>query len=310
MASALSLTPSSPTRTMPRGAPRRRRARRSWSGIWYVLPSAALLLLTSVVPVCMSIGFSFTDYSVLEPGTFTGLDNYSAMLSDPVFLNALRVTVVYAIISVPLQTIGSLVIAEALAKRFRNRFGATLRSVLFIPAIASMVVSGTVWRMILSDSGPVNALLGALGLPPGNWLGEATSALVAVSLITVWANIGYFVVIYYAAILEVPTSLYEASALDGAGPLKQFWHITLPSARPATVIVTVLGTIWSFQSFDLIYVLTGGGPGGATSTLVFAIYRFGFQNFQMGYASAVAVVLLLAVLTLSVLQNRFLKAKD
>ncbi|ACQ81223.1 binding-protein-dependent transport systems inner membrane component [Beutenbergia cavernae DSM 12333] len=286
-------------------APRRHR----WSGLAYVLPSLLILLVTALVPVVMTVGYSFTDYSILEDGEFVGFDNYSRMFSDPVFLSALRVTIVFTLISVPLQTIGALVLAEALAKRFRNRFGQVTRSVLFIPSIASMVVAGTVWRMLLGDTGLINEMLRWVGFEGSNFLGRPTSALIAVSLIAVWANVGYFVVIYYAGILEVPASVYEASALDGAGGFRQFVHITMPSVSASTVVVVVLGTIWSFQTFDLIYVMTGGGPGGATSTLVFAIYRFGFQNFQMGYASAVAVVLLVGVLAISVVQNRLLTRK-
>ena len=280
-----------------------------WSGLAYVAPSLILLVVTAIVPVLMTVGYSLTDYSILEDGEFVGLENYTRMFGDPVFLSALRVTIIFTVISVPLQTIGALVLAETLAKRFRNRFGQISRSVLFIPAIASMVVSGTVWRMLLGDQGLINEIMRWFGHPGVNFLGRPVEALIAVSLITVWANVGYFVVIYYAGILEVPASLYEASALDGAGGFRQFRHITVPSVTASTVVVVVLGTIWSFQTFDLIYVMTGGGPGGATSTLVFAIYRFGFQNFQMGYASAVAVVLLVGVLAISILQNRLLTRK-
>lgn len=288
------------------------RARRAgrWGGALYVLPATAILAVTAIAPVIMTIGFSFTDYSILEPGEWVGLKNYERMLSDPVFRQALVTTIVYTLLSVPLQTIGALLVAEAIAKRFRSPFGQGVRSILFVPAIASMVVSGTVWRMMLADKGVVNELLRAAGLGGVNWLGAPGTALVVVSLVTVWANIGYFVVIYYAGILEIPSSLYEASALDGAGPLQQFRHITLPGVRSANVIVVVLGTIWSFQIFDLIYVMTGGGPGGATSTLVFAIYRFGFQNFQMGYASAIAVVLLVGILAVSIVQSRLLRGRD
>ncbi|MBZ2194742.1 sugar ABC transporter permease [Ruania sp. N2-46] len=295
-----------PTGGRPAPAPGGRR----WGGLAYVLPSLLVLLVTALVPVFMTVGYSFTDYSILEDGEFVGFDNYTRMFSDPVFTSALRVTIIFTLISVPLQTIGALVLAETLAKRFRNRFGQFTRSVLFIPSIASMVVAGTVWRMLLGDQGLLNEILRGLGLEASNLLGRPTSALIAVSLIAVWANVGYFVVIYYAGILEVPASLYEASALDGAGGFRQFRHITWPGVSASTVVVVVLGTIWSFQTFDLIYVMTGGGPGGATSTLVFAIYRFGFQNFQMGYASAVAVVLLIGVLAISIVQNRLLTRKD
>lgn len=173
-----------------------------------------------------------------------------------------------------------------------------------------MVVSGTVWRMLLAENGPVNQLLRTFGSEGINWLGRPNSALISVALVTIWAHIGYFVVIYYAGILDISPTLYEASALDGATAWKQFMHVTLPGSKAATIVVVVLGTIWSFQTFDMIYVMTGGGPGGATATLVFAIYRLGFQNFQMGYASAVAVVLLLGVLVISMIQNRLIAEKD
>lgn len=291
-----------------RAAPRRRRA--TWSGLWYVLPSLALLTITSVIPILMTIGFSFTTYSVVQPGDFVGADNYARLLRDPAFASAIRNTVVYTLISVPLQTALSLLLAEGLAKVFRNRFGAVVRSVLFIPVIASMVVVGTVWRVLLSDRGAVNSALGAVGLPPINFLGDPTLALITVSLITVWANVGYFLVIYYAGILDIPAELYEAASLDGAGAIARFWHITVPSLRPVTALIVILGTIWSFQVFDLIYTMTGGGPGGATVTLVVAIYRAGFQNFQMGYASAMAVVLLIGVLIISILQKVILDRRN
>lgn len=309
MTSGSAVTADAPVRAPREGRRQPALTGQRWSGLAYVAPSLVLLVVTAIVPVLMTVGYSLTDYSILEDGEFVGLDNYARMFGDPVFVSALRVTIIFTVISVPLQTIGALVLAETLAKRFRNRFGQISRSVLFIPAIASMVVCGTVWRMLLGDQGLVNEIMRWLGHAGVNFLGRPVEALIAVSLITVWANVGYFVVIYYAGILEVPASLYEASALDGAGGFRQFRHITVPSVTASTVVVVVLGTIWSFQTFDLIYVMTGGGPGGATSTLVFAIYRFGFQNFQMGYASAVAVVLLVGVLAISILQNRLLTRK-
>ncbi len=294
--------------TVPSTRPRSRR--RSWSGLAYVMPSLALATLVSIIPIIMTIGFSFTSYSVVQPGDFVGLDNYARLLKDPTFASAIRNTVIYTLISVPLQTVVALLLAELLAKVFRNRFGAVARSVLFIPVIASMVVVGTVWRVLLSDQGFVNSVLGFFGAKSVNFLGDPTLALISVSLITVWANVGYFLVIYYAGILEIPGELYEAAAIDGAGAISRFWHITVPSLRPVTALIVILGTIWSFQVFDLIYTMTGGGPGGATVTLVVAIYRAGFQNFQMGYASAMAVVLLLGVLVISILQNIILNRRQ
>ena len=230
--------------------------------------------------------------------------------SDGAFRRAMWQTFVYTIISVPLQTILAMVVAALLARRTRNRFGAFVRSTLFIPVIASMVLVGSVWRYLLAtDDGLVNAVLGLFGIGNVNWLGQPASALIVVALVTVWKNIGYFLVIYYAGMLNVPEELYEASALDGAGGIRQFRSITVPTLRPVTLLVVILGTIWSFQVFDLVYTMTAGGPGGGTVTLVLAIYAAGFQNLQMGYASAMAMILFVIVFLASFAQRVLLKEK-
>lgn len=291
-------------------ARQRRINRQRFSGAWYVIPSLSILLLVIVVPILMTAFYSFTNYSILGSPRWTGLENYERLLSDSSFGAALIQTVIYTVISVPLQTVAALLIANVLARRFRNRRGAFARSALFIPVISSMVLVGTVWRYVLStDDGITNALLGLIGIGPVNWLGEPQTALLSVALVTVWKNIGYFLVIYYAGIMDVPAELYEASALDGAGVWGQFWHITVPSLRPVTFLVVILGTIWSFQVFDLVYTMTGGGPGGSTVTVVVAIYEAGFQNFKMGYASAMAMVLFAIVLVVSITQRVLLNRK-
>src|SRR5699024_11005979 len=209
--------------------------------------------------------------------------------------------VVYTVIAVPLQTVISLVVADVLAKRFRNKFGGFVRSTLFVPVMSSLVVVAVVWRALLGTStGLVNAVIEALGLDPVNFLGRPDLALLVVALVTVWKNIGYFLVIYYAGIMEVPVELYEASSIDGANRWQQLRRVTVPSLRPITLLVIILGTIWSFQVFDLVYVMTGGGPGVSTTTIVMMIYQAGFQNFQMGYASAMAVVLFLLILIIAI----------
>jgi len=255
----------------------------------------------------MTLYFSFTSYSILDPGKFLGLDNYIAMLGDQAFKTSVWQTVVYTIIVVPLQTVFSLVIAEVIAKRFRNRFGGFARSVLFIPVLSSLVIVGIVWRFLLdSDFGLVNQFLGLFGIPHPNWLGQPALALITVAVVTVWKNIGYFLVIFYAGIMGINSDLYEAAAIDGASSFKQFLHVTVPSLRPVTFLVVILGTIWSFQVFDLIYTMTGGGPGGATTTIVMSIYQAGFQNYQMGYASAMSVVLLVITMAISIVQRRIM----
>ena len=287
------------------------RRRRSFGGIGYIVPSFAILLIIMVIPIVMSIYYSFTDYSVLGSPDWIGLRNYVDLLSDGSFLSAMRNTIVYTIIAVPLQTIVALFVADMLAKRFRNRFGRFVRSALFIPVISSLVVVAVVWRALLGvDGGLVNQVLALIGVDPVNFLGRPTLALVTVGLVTVWKNVGYFLVIYYAGIMEIPGELYEASAIDGASRWQQLWHITIPSLRAVTLLVVILGTIWSFQVFDLVYVMTGGGPGGATTTIVMKIFQSGFQNFRMGYASAMAIVLFVIVLVVAVIQRKVMSRHD
>ncbi len=285
--------------------------RRSFAGLGYIVPSFAILLIVMVIPIVMSIYYSFTDYSVLGSPDWVGMRNYVDLLSDGSFLNAMRNTIVYTIIAVPLQTIVALFVADMLANRFRNRFGRFVRSALFIPVISSLVVVAVVWRALLGvDGGLVNQVLALIGVDPVNFLGRPTLALVTVGLVTVWKNVGYFLVIYYAGIMEIPGEQYEASSIDGASRWQQLWYITIPSLRAVTLLVVILGTIWSFQVFDLVYVMTGGGPGGATTTIVMKIFQAGFQNFRMGYASAMAIVLFVIVLVVAVVQRKVMSRHD
>lgn len=301
LAPAPSASPTSASR------PAGRRRRRTYAGVKYVLPSFAILLVVMIIPILASLYYSFTAYSVLGSPTWIGADNYLLLFQDPSFIDALVVTAIYTLGAVPLQTILSLVIAEAVVRRFRNLFGRIVRSMLFIPVVSSLVVAAVVWRAVLgTDRGLVNSFLEFLGLSGVNFLGDPNLALAAIILVTVWKNIGYFLVIYYAGIQAIPAELYEASAVDGASRTQQLLGITIPSLRPITLLVVILGTIWSFQVFDLVYVMTGGGPGGATSTIVMRLYQAGFENFQMGYASAMAMILFLIVVAIAIIQRKVL----
>lgn len=302
---------SSPASAPSAGKVKLTRILRRYTGVPFILPSLIILMIIVIIPIVMSLYFSFTKYSVLGDPTWIGADNYTKLLSDDAFIRSLWNTLIYTLISVPLQTVIALLIADAIAKRFRNRFGGFVRSALFIPVMSSMVVVAVVWRTVLGTSdGAVNVLLDSWGLDKVNFLGEPELAMLVVGLVTVWKNIGYFLVIYYAGIMEVPSDLYEASALDGAGRWRQLWSITIPSLRSVTLLVIILGTIWSFQVFDLVYVMTGGGPGGATTTIVMMIFQAGFKNFQMGYASAMAILLFILVVAIAIVQRKVVKNND
>lgn len=269
-----------------------------------MLPSLLILVLIAVVPIIMSAVLSFTSYDVLSAPEWVGGANYARLVEDANFWSALGNTAVFTLIAVPLQVVISMLLADFLAKHTGRRFSQITRSVLFVPVVASLILVGTVWQYMLSpNSGFFNQILQAVGLEQVNFLGNARLALISVALVSVWKNIGYFLVLFYAGVLDIPEEHYEAAEVDGAGAIKRFLFVTLPGLRPVTLLCVILSTIWSFQVFDLVYAMTGGGPGGATTTIVMSIYEAGFQSYQMGYASAIAMMLLVIIILISVLQR-------
>lgn len=275
------------------------------SGALYVLPSFIILFVFSIIPLVMTGYFSFTQYSVLQPPQWVGLENYFSMLKDPFFIPGVRNTIIYTLLTVPVQTVISLLIANVLAMRFQNRLGSFFKSALFVPVISSMILVGTVWKfMLATEGGIINSILAVVGIDKINWLGEYNLALFSVAIVAVWKNVGYFLVIYYAGVMDIPRSFFEAARVDGASKWQQLWFITIPSLKPITYLVLTLGTIWSFQVFDLVYAMTGGGPGTATITMVMSIYQSGFKQYKMGYASAMSFVLFLIVIAVSVCQKK------
>jgi multiple sugar transport system permease protein len=273
----------------------------------YILPSFILICFFSLVPIVMNFYFAFTKYNVMQPPEWVGLSNFFRLIQDVYIGASLRNTVFYTIITVSVQTVLSLLFAAFIAEGFRNRGGEFFRGTLFIPVISSGILVGTLWTLMLGARGPVNQILRLVHLPAVNWLGGNISALVSVSITSIWKNLGYFLVIYYAGIMDIPVSLYEAARVDGASGVQRFFYITMPSLRNITYLIVTLGTIWSFQVFDLVYTMTGGGPGMSTVTLVLTTYRVAFKEYNMGYASMIALLLLFLVLAVSILQKRFMR---
>lgn len=280
-------------------------------GFIYILPSLILILCFSIIPIFMSAFFSFTEYNVMNPPKFVALSNYEKILQDEYVREALLNTLKYVAITVPIQTCLSLTFAAFLATKMQNKGGEFLRSVMFIPVIASAVTSGTIWRTILgADGGILNNILGVFGVAPLNWLGDSRTSLVSICIVAIWKNVGYFLVIFYAGIMDIPKSLYEAARVDGANTYQQFFRITLPMLKPITSLVVTLGIIWSFQVFDLAYQMTGGGPGYSSVTIVMAIYNAAFKQYKMGYACALAMVLLVIVLIINAVKQRAFGEKE
>lgn len=287
-----------------------RKQREALTGLAYIAPSFLLLTVFSLIPLVMNVYFSFTKYNVMQPAEFVGLKNYVRLLKDEAIWASLKNTVIFTAVTVPAQTCISLVVAAVIAHLFHNRFGDFIKSSFFIPVIASSILVGTLWAFLLGPSGTVNSILNMLGLKSINWLGGKSTSLLSICLASIWKNVGYFMVIYFAGIMNIPRSHYEAARVDGASPLQSFCYITLPGLSTVTFLVVTLGTIWSFQVFDLVYIMTGGGPGRSTVTLVLTIYNTAFKEYNMGYASAIALLMLVLVLLISAGQKILFKDKE
>ncbi|MFI3200654.1 MAG: sugar ABC transporter permease [Eubacteriales bacterium] len=273
----------------------------------YILPSFLLISFFSLIPLVMNVYYSFTKYNVLQPAEWVGLTNYTRILKDVYVWDSLKNTAIFTIVTVPIQTSISLILAVVIKENMPKRIGNFIKSSLFVPVIASSVLIGSLWSVILQYNGVLNGFLSLFKVAPINWLGGQVTSLLSICMVSIWKNIGYFLVIYFAGVLSVPQSYYEAANVDGATYMQKFRFITLPCLKNITYLVVTLGTIWSFQVFDLVQIMTNGGPGRSTVTLVLTIYNAAFKEFNMGYASALAMVMLAFVLIISIVQKLVFK---
>ena len=279
-----------------------RRRKEALIGYSYMSPSFLILLLFIIIPIVISVVLSFMKYNGFSGAEWIGTANYEKLFHDKTFGTSLVNTFVYVLISVPGQVILSLVFAAILAEKFRDGYGEFIRGTLFIPVLCSTSLVGYLFYYLFASDKEafVNMVLTMLGMEPHAWLAQRSTALLIICLVTIWKNVGYYLVIIYAAIMDVPVSLYEAAMVDGASPMDKFLHITLPSIKPILYTVITLCTIWSFQVFDLTYVMTKGGPGNATISPVLYLYDQAFSGHKLGYASAVACVLALVIFVLTI----------
>lgn len=272
--------------------------------IWiFLAPTLFGLLFGTLGPVLGAIGISFTDWDVITPPTFAGLDNYMKLVSDPTFSKALVNTLYYVGVMVPVSTVLSLFFAFLLNQKLR---GVTwYRTAYFLPVVSSTVAVALVWSWIYAkDFGLLNFMLRQVGLEPIGWLSSTTWAMPAVIIMAVWGNLGAGIIIFLAGLQAIPESYYEAAAIDGANSVNKFFRITLPLITPSLFFYFIITMISAFQAFEAIYVMTRGGPVNSTTTMVYYIYRNGFRNFKMGYASSQAIVLFLVIMVLTLIYWR------
>ncbi|MBQ0994221.1 sugar ABC transporter permease [Micromonospora sp. H61] len=290
--------------TLPRTRPRNRRlvSRNTVAGWSFILPNFVGFAVLTLLPVVVLFYVAFTNWNVFGVAEWTGTANFRRMWGDASFWTALRNTVYYTVFHIPLTLAASLGLALLLNRKLRGvRF---FRTVAFFPYITSIVAIAIVWNQLFSpEYGPINALLGAVGVAdaPG-WTTSSTWSMPAVIIVGTWRYMGYYMLLFLAGLQTIPAQLYEAAETDGATPWQRFVHVTLPGLRHTTFFVTVLLTIESFKVFDLILVMTGGGPGQSTLVLSQYIYQKGFEENQFGYASAVSVVLFAICFSITVIQ--------
>ncbi len=273
------------------------------SGYLFVLPAWAHLVVFLIVPIAFSIYLSFHEWTTprFVQAPFVGIKNYTKLLGDTPFWHAMINTLEYTAMSVPLGMVFSLGLALLVNRRLPgiNVF----RAVFFLPVISSWVAVSVIWITMLSpDAGLLNYLFGEVGLPGQHWLDSERWAMFALVVITIWKGAGFQMIIWMAGLQSVPKELLEAAAIDGAGRWRTFTHITVPLLFPTTFFLLVTGVIGGLQVFTPMYVITQGGPLGATDVAVYHIYRRAFQEFSMGYASAQAWVLFAVIFLATLIQ--------
>ena len=268
------------------------------------------------VPMVDAIVLSFQNWNGMKPPTWAGFSNYIRLTQDPIFFQSLWHTVYFTACTAVLQTVLPLLIASLLNSGIRG--SAVFRTLYFMPVIISLAISGLLWAMLFEPNfGPINTVLRSVGLGglAQLWLAGSATVIPSVIAVSVWQSLGFYLVIFFAALQAVPQDLYEAARIDGANAWDRFINVTVPTIRPVIVIVVVLNTINGIKAFDQIWVMTAGGPNYASSTLGTYLYSIAFgamgaSNSRLGYAASIAIVILLLSLVVSIVQIRLGRRRD
>lgn len=283
------------------------RPRRATDPLWMLAPTLLLLAVFFFYPLGFAVYRSLFRWDLLTPPEYVGLDNYRALIESGELISAFTTTLAFSLVVV----VGAMALGLGLAMLLNRRgaFAGFIRSAIFSAYVVSWVSVALLWMWVLDSQGVLSAWVSALGLTPLDWLGDPDVALYSLAAVTIWKIAGYAMVLYLAGLQDVPPVLYEAAALDGAGPIARFRHITWPLLRPTSAFVGTTSLIASFQVFDVVRVMTQGGPVRSTTVFVYAIYEQIFMNLRVGRASALVVVFFLMLLGLTALQLWAWRAK-
>jgi len=281
------------------------------AGYLFIAPAFLVFVVFVAGPMLAAFGFSLYKWDVFRAATFLGLDNYHRLFNDKRFFITFWNTIVYTLLEVPLNLLVALAIAMLINRRLHPALRYFLRTTYFFPVIISFVAVSILWRyLLISDPtfGLINFYFAKLGISPVPWTTSSRWVLRSIVLVNIWKTFGFNLVIFLAGLQNIPRHFYEAAEIDGANFGQKFWHITIPLLTPTIFFALVIEMLHAVQLFDTAFVLTQGGPGDASRPIVMYMYETGFQVFKMGYASAVAVMLFVVVMLLTLLQMRVSRA--
>lgn len=279
-----------------------------WLALAFITPALIGFLVFLLWPTLRGIWLSFTDFNLLTPAKFVGFNNFIRMSEDPVFWNSAKVTLLYVIINIGVQTVVSLVIAVMMHRLTQSTF---VRSIVLAPYLVANVVAAMVFLWILDTQlGVANQVIVALGMDRIPFLNQESTVIPTIALINVWRHMGYTALLIFAGLQMIPETVYEAARVDGASEWRTFWRITMPLLRPILALVLIMTIIGSFQVFDTVAVTTDGGPVNSSNVLQLYIYDMAFGRFQFGYASALSVALLAILLVVTILQYKLSRAGE
>lgn len=302
--------PADGTPPPPNRRPRSAQRNESRWGLLLAAPAALHIIIWTGIPVIAAILLSFTSYDMINRPEFIGIGNYAEIMRDAIFWKAIGNNLIIAVVGIPISMLIALVLAVLLNQGLRGE--GIFRTMVFLPHVTATVAVAMIWLWIYAptDNGLANMVLSAFGIPNLAWLTNADIALPSVIIVTIWQGIGLKMLIYLASLQGISKELYEAADIDGANMVQKFFRITVPMLRPATFFVLVTAIIANFQTFDLIYNLTAGGPANSTTVITYQIYQTAFQQFRMGLATAQSVILLLILVVLTIVSRKLVGGTD
>lgn len=277
----------------------------SWTPYLFLLPALVFLGISSFLPVIQAMYLSFTNYDLIGSPSFIGWKNYEVLWRDRQFWQVLGNTLIYLVFAVPFLVIVPLFLAILVNQKLKGI--QVFRAIYYFPVIVSVVIAGIAWKWVYAENGILNYFISLIAFQPIkiSWLTDPATSIFAIIAVTIWRGLGYYMVIYLAGLQAIPQDLYEAAAIDGSDGWQRHFDITIPLLKPYIILVAVISSISAMKIFEEVYVMSRGGPANSTKTIVYYLYEKGFSSLEMGYASAIGVVLFAIVFVVSIATVRF-----